>query len=48
MPEISKQSVTTNDFAHQLEYEDLVKDARAVMANLTPVRREIHSRKGHW
>jgi two-component system, chemotaxis family, CheB/CheR fusion protein len=48
-------SVTTGDegrpvtdFAHQLDYEDLVKDVRAVIANLTPVRREIRSRKGRW
>ncbi|MBO0716612.1 MAG: PAS domain-containing protein [Rhizobiales bacterium] len=36
------------DFAHQLEYEDLVKDARAVLADLAPVRREIRSRGGRW
>jgi two-component system CheB/CheR fusion protein len=36
------------DFAHQLEYDDLVKDARAVIADLTPVRREVRSRKGRW
>jgi two-component system CheB/CheR fusion protein len=36
------------DFAHQLEYDDLVKDARAVLAELTPVRREIRSRGGRW
>jgi two-component system CheB/CheR fusion protein len=36
------------DFAHQLEYEDLVKDARAVLADLAPVRREIRSRAGRW
>ena len=36
------------DFAHQLEYGELVKDARAVIANLTPLRREIRSRKGRW
>ena len=48
-------SVTTSDegrpitdFAHQLEYDDLVKDARAVIADLTPVRREVRSRKGRW
>jgi two-component system CheB/CheR fusion protein len=48
-------SVTTSDegrpitdFAHQLEYDDLVKDARAVIFNLTPLRREIRSRKGRW
>ena len=36
------------DFAHQLEYEDLVKDARTVLADLAPVRREIRSRAGRW
>jgi len=48
-------SVTTSDegrpitdFAHQLEYDDLVKDARTVIDQLIPLRREIHSRKGRW
>jgi len=36
------------DFAHQLEYEDLVKDARAVLADLAPIRREMRSRGGRW
>jgi two-component system CheB/CheR fusion protein len=36
------------DFAHRLEYEDLVKDVRAVIAKLVPIRREIHSRNGRW
>jgi two-component system, chemotaxis family, CheB/CheR fusion protein len=36
------------DFAHQLEYDELVTDARGVIANLTPVRREVRSRKGRW
>src|SRR5262249_39718519 len=36
------------DFAHQLEYEDLVKDARGVLAELAPTRREIQSRNGRW
>ena len=36
------------DFAHQLEYDDLVKDARTVISHLAPLRREIRSRKGHW
>ncbi len=36
------------DFAHQLQYEDLLKDAHAVLANLTPLRREIRSRNGRW
>ena len=36
------------DFAHQLQYEDLVKDARNVLADLAPLRREIRSRTGRW
>jgi two-component system CheB/CheR fusion protein len=36
------------DFAHQLEYDGLVKDARTVLADLAPVRREIRSRDGRW
>jgi two-component system CheB/CheR fusion protein len=36
------------DFAHQLDYQDLVKDARAVLADLTPIRRETRSRAGRW
>jgi two-component system CheB/CheR fusion protein len=36
------------DFAHQLEYTDLIKDARAVLANLAPIRREVRSRANRW
>src|SRR5262249_7993528 len=36
------------DFAHLLEYDDLVKDARSVLNNLAPIRHEVHSRDGHW
>jgi two-component system CheB/CheR fusion protein len=36
------------DFANRLEYEDLVKDARAVLSDLATVRREIRSRAGRW
>ncbi|HTV35118.1 MAG TPA: HWE histidine kinase domain-containing protein [Xanthobacteraceae bacterium] len=36
------------DFADQLDYEDLAKDARAVITDLTPLRREVHSRAGPW
>ncbi len=36
------------DFAHQLQYEDLVKDARAVLVDLAPIRREVRSRGGRW
>jgi two-component system, chemotaxis family, CheB/CheR fusion protein len=48
-------SITTSDegrpitdFSHQLEYQDLIKDARTVIADLTPVRREIRGRNGRW
>jgi len=44
----SDQGRPITDFAHQLEYDDLVKDARTVIADLTPVRREVHSRKERW
>jgi two-component system, chemotaxis family, CheB/CheR fusion protein len=36
------------DFAHPLEYEDLIKDARHVLSDLTPVRREARNRDGRW
>jgi two-component system CheB/CheR fusion protein len=36
------------DFAHQLQYDDLIKDARAVLADLAPIRREVKSRTGKW
>lgn len=36
------------DFAHRLEYEDFIKDARAVLAHLAPVRREIRGHDGRW
>jgi two-component system, chemotaxis family, CheB/CheR fusion protein len=36
------------DFAHELDYEGLIKDARAVLADLTPVRREIRSVNSRW
>ncbi|MGB6537073.1 MAG: chemotaxis protein CheB [Xanthobacteraceae bacterium] len=36
------------DFANELEYQDLVKDARAVLANLTPIQHEVRSRTGRW
>jgi two-component system, chemotaxis family, CheB/CheR fusion protein len=36
------------DFAHQLEYSDLIKDARSVLADLAPIRREVHSHSGRW
>jgi two-component system CheB/CheR fusion protein len=36
------------DFAHRLEYDDLVKDARAVLSDLAPIRREVKSAAGKW
>jgi len=36
------------DFAHQLEYQNLTRDARAVLSELAPVRREVSSRDGRW
>src|SRR5262249_29156241 len=36
------------DSAHQLEYDDLVSDAQAVLKNLTPIRREVRSRNNRW
>jgi two-component system CheB/CheR fusion protein len=45
---MSDEGRSITDFAHQLEYEELVKDARAVLANLSPVRREVRSRAGRW
>jgi two-component system CheB/CheR fusion protein len=36
------------DFAHKLDYPDLVRDARAVLSDLAPVKRDIRSRTGNW
>jgi len=36
------------DFAHQLDYEDLVNDARDVLADPAPIRRQIRSRNDRW
>ncbi len=36
------------DFAHQLEYQDVVKDARSVLVNLAPIHHEVRSRAGRW
>jgi two-component system CheB/CheR fusion protein len=36
------------DFAHRLEYENLVKDAQTVLTDLTPIRHEIRSRSDRW
>jgi two-component system, chemotaxis family, CheB/CheR fusion protein len=36
------------DFAHRLDYADLVQDAQAVLSRLAPLRREIHSHDDLW
>jgi two-component system CheB/CheR fusion protein len=36
------------DFSNQLEYDGLVDDARAVLAHLAPIRREVRSRSKCW
>ena len=36
------------DFTHQLEYNELSKDASAVLADLIPIKREIKTRDGRW
>jgi two-component system, chemotaxis family, CheB/CheR fusion protein len=36
------------DFAHQLDYTDMINDIRSVLANLVPIRREIRSRSNRW
>jgi two-component system CheB/CheR fusion protein len=45
---VSDEGRPITDFAHKLEYDDLDKDVRTVIAQLTPLRREIRSRKGRW
>ncbi len=37
-----------SDFAHQLEYDGLVADARRVLSNLTPISYEIRARNDRW
>jgi two-component system CheB/CheR fusion protein len=36
------------DFAHRLEYDSLLADARKVLSNLAPIRHEIRSRDDRW
>ncbi len=36
------------DFAHRLDYDGLIADARAVLADLAPIRREVESDTGQW
>src|SRR5262249_42577245 len=44
----SDEGRPVTDFSHQLDYPDLTKDAKAVLNDLAPVRREVKSRSGHW
>jgi two-component system, chemotaxis family, CheB/CheR fusion protein len=44
----SDEGRSITDFANQLQYEDLVKDARRVLDDLTPIRREVKSQSGGW
>lgn len=36
------------DFTHQLDYEGLTADAKAVLRNLTPIEREVQTRNQNW
>ncbi len=44
----SDQGRPVTDFAHQLDYADLVKDAQTVLSRLAPIKREISSHDGRW
>ncbi|MBV9114557.1 MAG: PAS domain-containing protein [Hyphomicrobiales bacterium] len=44
----SDEGRVVTDFAHRLEYDDLVKDSQAVLAHLAPIRREVRSRDRRW
>jgi hypothetical protein len=45
-----RQSDTCRSFlsAQKLEYDDLVKDARGVLDDLAPIRREVRGRTNAW
>jgi two-component system CheB/CheR fusion protein len=36
------------DFTHRLDYDDLIKDARTVLSDLVPIRREVRSHADRW
>jgi two-component system CheB/CheR fusion protein len=36
------------DFAHRLDYADFIKDARSVLSELSPIRREVKSDADNW
>src|SRR5262252_9685626 len=42
----SDEGRPVTDFAHRLEYDDLVKDAQTVLSHLSPLKREVRSRTG--
>ncbi len=44
----SDEGRPVTDFAHQLLYDDLVKDAETVLTHLSPIRREVRSRDNRW
>lgn len=44
----SDEGRPVTDFAHQLDYDDLVKDAQTVLARLAPARREIRGHNDRW
>jgi two-component system CheB/CheR fusion protein len=37
-----------SDLTHRLGYEDLRKDAEAVLSRLIPIEREVHDDRGRW
>jgi len=45
---VADEGRPVTDFAHGLDYQDLVKDAQAVLKDLTPIQREVKSRDGRW
>jgi two-component system CheB/CheR fusion protein len=44
----SDEGRPVTDFAHQLDYDDLVTDAQAVLRHLTPIKREVRGRNDRW
>jgi two-component system, chemotaxis family, CheB/CheR fusion protein len=37
-----------SDFSHQLEYDEFIRDARKVLSDLVPIRKEIRSLNNLW
>jgi two-component system CheB/CheR fusion protein len=44
----SDEGRPVTDFAHRLQYDQLIADAQAVLARLAPIRREVRSREDRW